>query len=127
MKKIILLLAAYTSAAFAGGGRPRLDYYDCSSPTKQVSVRLVTELGSDLYKPGLHLLVKAEGAHSFYKIVTYSNDGNLIQFAMKPGQGQPDLGEFIFSDELNPTPKTIIQVKTKNSVVTASDVTCKLL
>lgn len=122
---IVALNLASVSPAFAGGGG-LLEYY-CNSATKHVSVTLVSQLGSDLYKPGLQLLVSNGNDESIYSIVNYSDDGNLIQFSLNPIAGQPDLGDFVFSDWEKPSPRTIIQVTQDGKTIKATDIHCDLV
>jgi hypothetical protein len=128
MKPFISLLLASafaSSAAFAGG--EGLEEYYCSSPSHHVSVTLVTKLGSDLYKKGFQLEVSRDGTESTYEITSYSNDGNFIQFTMRPIENEPDLGTFVFSDRDEPTPQTTIQVIQNGVSDTATDVSCPFI
>jgi hypothetical protein len=122
---LITTFALMISNVFAGGGG--LEEYLCYSPKHNVSVTLISKLGSDLYKKGLQLPVVVGGQHSIYEIGSYSDDGNLIQFTLKPSVGSLDLGILKFSDYLKPHDKTIIQYSSGGSLVKASDVTCRYL
>lgn len=110
--------------AYAGGGG--LNDYLCYSSSKHISIVLESQLGSDLYKPGLQLFVSVNNTSSLYSIISYSDDGNLIRFTMNPVAGQPDFGTLIFSDWTSPAAKTQIQLTKNGKTINANDVHCHL-